>query len=128
MFAECVVVERPLLADCVEEVGEPNDWGVARNQARVSLNVSIRVAGARRPARCVAPSTPTGRWAFSPCRGNSNGVAFSGQLSNVLTHGFDAGVFNRTWRPGARLVMQPVHALPRPGDTNFSPPNWALYP
>jgi hypothetical protein len=29
-------------------------------------------AGARRPARCVAPSTPTGRWP-SPCRGNSNG-------------------------------------------------------
>jgi hypothetical protein len=24
-------------ADCVEEVGDPNDWGVARNQARVSL-------------------------------------------------------------------------------------------
>jgi hypothetical protein len=31
------VAERPLCADCVEEVGDPNDWGVARNQARVSL-------------------------------------------------------------------------------------------
>jgi hypothetical protein len=29
--------ERPLRADCVEEVGGPTVWDVARNQARVSL-------------------------------------------------------------------------------------------
>jgi hypothetical protein len=31
-------------------------------------------------------------------------------LQRPHDHGFDAGIVNRTWRPGARLVMQTVHA------------------
>jgi hypothetical protein len=38
--------ERPLCADCVEEVGGPTVWGVARNQARVS-SFALRPASGR---------------------------------------------------------------------------------
>ena len=42
------------------------------------------------------------------------GTPMDGVLGATLQrphdHGFDAGIVNRTWRAGARLVMQPVHA------------------
>ena len=40
------------MADCVEEVGGPTFWDVARNQARVSLLVSGRHWGGHRDQLC----------------------------------------------------------------------------
>src|SRR5258705_11790787 len=43
MIVRAIFGEGPLLADCVEEVGGPTDWGVARNKARASF-FSVRPA------------------------------------------------------------------------------------
>lgn len=67
-------------------------------------------AGARRLARCVARSTPTGRWP-SPYRGNSNGWRSRAAFQRPHDHGFDTAIVNGARRPRARLIVQPGHAL-----------------
>jgi hypothetical protein len=50
--AFCLQRPVPLSADCVEEVGSPSVWDVARNQARVSLFALRPALGGQRDQLC----------------------------------------------------------------------------
>ncbi|MDO8293395.1 MAG: hypothetical protein Q7T29_11115, partial [Gallionella sp.] len=57
----CQQCRFPLLADCVEEVGGPTVWDVARDQARVSL-FALRPALGRGAGSALPAFGGSGRW------------------------------------------------------------------
>lgn len=71
-----------------------------------SLRPPSGAAGARRRARYVARSTPTGRWP-SPCRGNSDGWRSQGNSPMSSRLRLRCGHPQPYAVPGARLVVQP---------------------
>ena len=74
-------------------------------------------AGARRPARYVAQSTPTGRWP-SRCGGNSDGWRSQGNSPMSSRSRLRCGILNRARRPERGSSCSPstrrLHKTPPP--------------